>query len=330
MRLSIVTCTRNPEPRRFARVLRAVDALRVPPGWDREYLIVDSASDAPVAAMPVVRESCAGRPWVRVTRTELPGLAAARRAALVLATGDPIVWVDDDNVLDSAYLEAAVATAAAHPEVTAWGAGSITVEFPDGAPSWVERTQRPTFQERATATDAFGRSTRWEPFFPVGSGLVTRRSVMDRWLAEVLAGRASLTGRRGAALSSGDDAQIILGAVAGGGSVGVVAAQRLVHIIPRTRTGLRYLARLEYALAESLRVARLEVFPSASDVREPLVDAGAGAVARRGLRAAMREGPRAGTLALARALGAARGILKTHDRPEPAWLRAAVATLGLR
>jgi hypothetical protein len=330
MHLSIVTCTRNPDPRRFARVLAAVDALRVPGGCDREYVIVDSASETPVAAMELVRTFCAGRPWVRVTRTELPGLAAARRAALVVVSGDPIVWVDDDNLLEAGYLEAAVSTSAAHPEVAVWGAGNITVEFPEGAPAWVRQTRRATYQERAAATDAFGRSHAWEPFFPVGSGMVTRRAAMDRWLAEVLAGRASLTGRRSGALSSGDDAQVILGAIAGGAQVGVVAAQRLTHLIPRARTRLGYLARLEFALAESLRIARAESFPSAADAREPLAEARGGAVARRVARAAVRNGPRDGVLVLARSLGASSGILRTHDRPEPRWLRAAAGVLGLR
>lgn len=330
MRLAIVTCTRNPEPRRFRRVLEAVGALDVPAGWDREYLIVDSASDTPVAGMPEVRAFCEGRPWVRVTRTELPGLAAARRAALVLVKGDPVVWVDDDNVLDAGYLEAVVTTAAAHPEVSVWGAGQITVEFPDGAGEWARRTQRATFQERSTATDAFGQSLRWEPYFPVGSGMVTRRAAMDRWLAEVLAGRASLTGRKGAALSSGDDAQIIFGAIAAGGSVGIVAAQRLTHLIPRARTSLRQLARLEFALAQSLRVARAETFAGEAGSKDPLAASSPGPVARRAVRATLREGPRAGVLALARELGASSGILRTHDRPEPGWLRAAVSVLRLR
>lgn len=61
MRLSIVTCTRNPDQHRFKRVLDAIDALRVPPGWDREYLLVDSASDGPLSSRPEVRAFCEGR-----------------------------------------------------------------------------------------------------------------------------------------------------------------------------------------------------------------------------------------------------------------------------
>lgn len=330
MHLSLVTCTRNPDPKRLQRVLEAVDRLRVPGGCERDYLVVDSASDHPVARMPVMEAFCVGRPWVRAFRTELPGLATARRLALGIITGDPIIWVDDDNLLDVAYLESVVEVATARPAAGVWGAGHIHVEFPEGVEAWVDRTQRATFQERDLAADQFGGSKEWEPFFPVGSGLVTRRSAMDRWLAELLAGRASLTGRRGAALSSGDDAQIIFGAVAGGWEVGVVAAQRLTHVIPRARTTMRYLMRLEFALAESVRVARAECFPGDELALDSLHAAALRPVSRRSVAAALKSGSREGLLMLARSLGAASGILRTHDRPEPRWFRAAVTVLRLR
>lgn len=330
MRLSLVTCTRNPDPKRLQRVFEAVDRLRVPSGWERDYLVVDSASDHPVAKLPMMESFCTGRPWVRVFRTELPGLATARRLALGIITGDPIVWVDDDNLLDVAYLESVIEVVTTRPTAAVWGAGHIHVEFPEGVDAWVDRTKRAAFQERDVASDQFGGSKEWEPFFPVGSGLVTRRAVMDRWLAEMLAGRASLTGRRGAALSSGDDAQIIFGAVAGGWEVGVVAAQRLTHLIPRARTTLRYLMRLEFALAESVRVARAECFPGDDAARDALGDAALRPASRRSIAAALKEGSREGLLTFARSLGAASGILRTHDRPEPSWLRAAVRLLRLR
>jgi hypothetical protein len=330
MRLSLVTCTRDPDAAGFERVLEGVAGLRVPSGYERDYVVIDSASARHLATEEPLKSFCERNPWVRVVRTELPGLAAARRVALGVVAGDPIIWVDDDNVLDAGYLEAVAAVAAARPGVMVWGAGRIQVEFPAGAPAWVERTQRPTFQERSLSHDTFDRSTKWEPWFPVGSGLVTRRAAMDRWLAEVVAGRSSLTGRRGTKLSSGDDAQIIFGAVAGGGEVGTAAEQRLTHLIPRARTSLRYLMRLEFALAESLRVARVECFPGDAAVREPVTGVSRGRVLRSAASAARHGGPRNGLLALARALGAASGVLRTHDRPEPRWLRAAVASLRLR
>jgi hypothetical protein len=165
---------------------------------------------------------------------------------------------------------------------------------------------RPLFQQRTHAADEFGRGTAWAPYFPVGSGMVTRRKAMERWAAAGEEGRYSLTGRTGGSLASGDDAQVILGAVAAGDAVGVVAGQSLVHLIPASRCTLRYLTRLERALAASIRVARAECFPNDPAARRQ-DDVGLVRSLRAALARARRHGWRDGVLEMARRLGAREG-----------------------
>jgi len=331
--LTLVTCTRNPTPESFRRVLDGVAALRLPPDHTVEYLVVDSTSEPPVSSRPEVVAFLGQHPWARVIRSSEPGLTAARRAAVEGSTGAILVWFDDDNVPAPDYLEQVMETARSWPEVTVWGAGTIAVEFTDKVPDWVDLELRPTFQERSHGRDEFGRATRWAPFFPVGSGLVTRRAAIERWAAATAAGRYSLTGRRGSQLSAGDDAQIIFGAVAAGESVGVAPRQRLVHLIPGARCTMPYLLRLEFGLSASIRVARAECFPGDP---EPRSRAGLGpvhalrATIARGRRAAAGGRLRAARIEAARRLGALSGTLQTTNRPEPIWLRAAIALLGLR
>jgi hypothetical protein len=88
--------------------------------------------------------------------------------------------------------------------------------------------------------------------------------------------------------------------------------------------------RLEFALAESVRVARAECFPGDEAALDEMSAAALQPMARRTVSEAVKSGSREGLLALARSLGAASGILRTHDRPEPRWLRAAVKALRLR
>lgn len=304
--LTIITCTRNPRPDVLARVIAGVAGLRVPAAYEREYLLIDSASDPPLRSLPVVAAFLARSPWARVVRVEEPGIARARRAGLGAALGELLVWFDDDNVPASDYLEHVAVTAAAHPGVEVWGAGRIKVEFVDPVPTWVDPAMRPLFQERAHAADEFGRATAWAPYFPVGSGMVTRHGALARWVGAVTEGRFTLTGRLGASLASGDDAQIILGAVAAGASVGVVASQSLTHLIPASRCTLGYLVRLEYALAASIRVARAECFPDDALARTR-EDVGVVRSARTVLARWRRHGWREATLELARRLGARRG-----------------------
>jgi hypothetical protein len=327
--LTLVTCTRNPNPETFRRVLESVAALQWPTGHAVEYLVIDSTSEPPVASRAGVGEFLGRVPWARVIRAEHPGLAAARRTALEASTGAILVWFDDDNVPAPDYLTHVVALAEARPSVTVWGAGRIDVEFTAPVPAWVERELPPTFQERHHLVDDFGHAASWASFFPVGSGLVTRRDAVERWATAVREGRYSLTGRSGARLSAGDDAQIILGAVAAGEMVGVVAAQQLTHLIPPGRCTMAYLKRLEFGLSGSIRVARAECFPGDPAPRS-LDGLGPVSMLRATLAQWRRHGWRAGRFEAARQLGALSGTLQTTHRPEPWWLRAAIAVLRLR
>lgn len=327
--LTVATSTRNPTPEIFRRVLESVAALRWPTGLAIEYLITDSTSEPPLSSRPEVVEFLVRHPWCRLIRATDPGVAAARRSAVESSTGELIVWIDDDNVPAVDYLEQVIATAAAWPEVTVWGAGTIDVEFTGAVPHWAGRELRPTFQERKHGRDEFGRATNWTTFFPFGTGLVTRRAAIERWAAATREGRYSLTGRTGARLSAGEDAQIIFGAVAAGESVGVAAGQRLTHLIPARRCTMAYLTRLEFGLSGSIRVARAECFPGDPDPRS-LEGLGAARTLRATISRWRRDGTRAARLEAARQLGALSGTLQTTNRPEPLWLRAAIIALSLR
>jgi len=331
--ISVLTCTRNPDAAALTRVLTGIESLRIPAGWSREYLLIDSASTPPLGGRTDVVAFIKRNEWTSVVRCDEPGLSVARRAGIAAAKGDVLVWFDDDNVPARDYLEHVASTAASHPHVSVWGAGTITVEFTGPVAPWVERTMRPFFQERAHANDEFGRSNGWVSFFPVGSGLVTRRGAAARWAESSASGRYTLTGRRGTALSAGDDAQIIFGAVAAGESVGVVARQSLTHLIPPSRCTSDYLARMEFGISASLRIARAECFPAEAGVHDAddlsMIDATRAALAALPAHG-MIDGPRHARLELARRLGALSGSLTTQHRPEPLWLRAAIQVLGLR
>ena len=47
--ISILTCTRNPAPDTLRRVLVGIEALRLPGGWTREFVLIDSSSAHPLA-----------------------------------------------------------------------------------------------------------------------------------------------------------------------------------------------------------------------------------------------------------------------------------------
>lgn len=63
-----------------------------------------------------------------VVESEL-GLSAARRCAIKKSTSDLLVFVDDDNVLDPAYIARAVEIKGHWPQLGTWGSGTIIPEF---------------------------------------------------------------------------------------------------------------------------------------------------------------------------------------------------------
>ena len=96
-------------------VLRAVRTVLIQSERDFELLIVDDGStDDTPATLATLTD-----PRVRVLRTAHVGVSRARNAALTLATGTWIAFLDDDDEWNRAYLERQLAIAAAQPDAVA-------------------------------------------------------------------------------------------------------------------------------------------------------------------------------------------------------------------
>src|SRR6266481_6144767 len=98
--LSVITCAHNPRPGYLQQV---IDALRIQTlGKERwEYLLIDNASTEPLAASV----DLSWHPKASHIREETTGLTPARLRGIQEAMGEVLVFVDDDNVLDTDYLE---------------------------------------------------------------------------------------------------------------------------------------------------------------------------------------------------------------------------------
>ena len=333
--LTLVTCTRNPNPETFRRVLDGVAALRLPPDHTVEYLVVDSTSEPPVASRAEVvaflgQHSVGARHPVARARISPPRGAPAVEAS----QGAILVWFDDDNVPGAGLPRARGGDlAAAWPDGDGLGrrARSRGVHRRPCPPGWSASSGPPSRSAPMGATSS-GARRRWASFFPVGSGLVTRRAAIERWSAATREGRYSLTGRKGRQLSAGDDAQIIFGAVAAG-RVGGGRRRAAAHAPDPAgaRCTMPYLMRLEFGLSGSIRVARAECFPG--DPAPRSLDG-----TRRDAALRATRGRRRGDgSALARRASSSRGSSARSAGPSRRrtarsrlWLRAAIALLGLR
>lgn len=241
--ISVVIPTRNPHPDRLRRSLAGLGGQTLPSAqW--ELIVVDNASNPPVGAQfhPLLADLGA-----QIVNAPVPGLTLARVAGLRAARGDVVVFVDDDNVLDRAYLEKVARVFDRLKSLGAAG-GPVIPEWETPPPPWTtEFHGLLALRNLGSETQvARGRpEAAWPRFAPVGAGLAVRRQPALAY-AEAISGnpwRLSLD-RAGSSLASGGDNDLVFTILHQSWDVGYFPELRLSHLIPASRLDPRYLAQL--------------------------------------------------------------------------------------
>ena len=242
MQLSVIICCHNPRRDYLDRVLTALKEQTLSTdNW--ELLVVDNASEHPVSAS----HNISWHPNARHVREENVGLTFARLRGITESSGDLLVFVDDDNVLQPDYLECTIALGEAWPIVGVWGGQQIP-EFEGGEPREVWKRN---FWTLRFVRDAW--SNNYDRFaVPNGAGICIRRAVAMKYVEYVTSDslRSSL-GRSGGGMNSGEDIDIGFTACDLGLGAGKFVALRLIHLIPKRRLSDDYLFRLIEGIAYS-------------------------------------------------------------------------------
>jgi glycosyltransferase involved in cell wall biosynthesis len=240
--LSVVLPTHNPNPAILERVLDALRCQSLPiEVW--QLLVVDNASSSPLPSTAV-----SWHPHGCVVREDQLGLTYARLCGLEHSSGNLLVWVDDDNLLEPNYLLSALRTFENNPALGAAGGASIP-EFQSPPPSWYVAGLAPLGCRDLGDQEIW---MRWDPHLPhypraapIGAGLVIRKQVMKVWANAVAKDHDRLSlGRRGSALSSGEDNDINLTLLRAGWELAYLPQLRLTHVIPASRLKLAYQKRM--------------------------------------------------------------------------------------
>ncbi|MFT3722175.1 MAG: glycosyltransferase [Hyphomonadaceae bacterium] len=258
-KISVVICAYNPREDYLSRVLaslrdQTLDRTRF------EIVLVDNASTAAL----VTRFDLSWHPGARHVREEKLGLTNARLRGISECGAELIVFVDDDNVLASDYLEQVLSISRDFPFLGVWG-GSIEPEFESAPPKWVfshleKLAVRPTSQDRWSNAHDDWRST------PVGAGMCVRMRVAQEYVRRTASSGVGIAlGRKGDdGLAAGDDSSISLTALELGSGQGVFARLRLTHLIPASRLQEAYLLRItEGTHSSGVIVEHLHGLPSA-------------------------------------------------------------------
>jgi glycosyltransferase involved in cell wall biosynthesis len=132
--VSIVIGTRN-RPESLRRCLESIARqTRLP----AEVLVVDDGALDPCAALaPLQGTGILGRYF---NKSATPGLTKSRNLGIRESTGDVVMFLDDDVVLDRGYVEAIARVYEAHPEAAGVGGRLL-----GGLPSWPKRVFLRTF-----------------------------------------------------------------------------------------------------------------------------------------------------------------------------------------
>lgn len=237
-RVSVILCTHNPRQDYLGRCLSALEAQTLPSDeW--ELLLVDNASLPNRAPRP----DLAWHPQARSVFEPILGLTPARLRGIREASGDLLVFVDDDNVLDADFLETALRVGEERPFLGSWS-GQCRPEFEESPPEWTRRYWG-NLVIREFDRDVWSSLPRLPHSMPCGAGLCVRRDVARHYVQLHESGKRLIQlDRAGDALVSGGDNDLAGCACDLGLGVGLIAALKLTHLIPPERLTVGYLERL--------------------------------------------------------------------------------------
>jgi glycosyltransferase involved in cell wall biosynthesis len=235
--ISIVVCCHN-SARLLPETLRHLSAQKLSPGRSCEVIVVDNASTDTTAA--VARECWPSDCQInlRVVLEPKLGLSNARRRGFAETQYETICFVDDDNRLEPNWVEIASDIMAQHPEVGACG-GQIEADCEIARPSWFEDFQN--HYAVGTQSERAGDITETRGYL-WGAGLCLRRRAWQQVLDTGF--DFLLSGRKGAALTAGEDAEMCYALRLNGWRLWYEPRLRMSHFITRERLKWNYLRRV--------------------------------------------------------------------------------------
>jgi hypothetical protein len=246
--ISVIICTHNPRRDYLDRVLQALKSQTLPiEQW--ELLLIDNASDELLS--PEI--DLTWHHQARHIREEQLGLTPARLRGIQEAVAETLVFVDDDNVLDSDYLEVALQISKDWPTIGAWG-GQAIPKFEETPSEWTKHYWG-YLAIREFDRDIWSNLLRQGETVPCGAGLCVRK-VVARKYADLVRKQPKRAGmdRKGKLLISCGDSDLALTACDIGLGTGQFTSLKLTHLIPACRLQEDYLLKLMEGMSYSLAI----------------------------------------------------------------------------
>lgn len=241
--ISVIICTHNPRRDYLDKVLAALKSQTLSlKRW--ELLLIDNASEQLLSC----EIDLSWHPNARHIREPELGLTPARLRGIREAQTELLVFVDDDNVLDSDYLEITLRISRDFPFLGAWG-GQIKGEFEITPPDWA-KPYLSLLAIREFEQDRWSNLLHQHETTPCGAGMCVRKLVADKYAELIKYDPVRLAlDRKGEdsesqiLLSCGDTDLAFTSCDIGLGT-GEFTTLRMTHLIPQSRLTEEYLVRL--------------------------------------------------------------------------------------
>ena len=247
--LSVIICTYNREKYLY-NVLQSLAENEFPTDQYEIVLINNNSMDHTEAEC---MRFTADYPAVafRYFLEEQQGLSYARNRGVKESTGDILVFVDDDALVNSAYLQTYAVFFATHPEIDAAG-GPIIPRYETCEPDWMS----PYTKALITGFKYLGDKVREFPRndYPGGGNAAYRASVFEK------VGLFNVDlGRKGNSLIGAEEKDIFDKMTSLGMRFYYLPTAILYHLIPEKKLSEEYFDRLTLSIGKSERIRTLRI-----------------------------------------------------------------------
>lgn len=232
MRVTVAICTWN-RSSLLGQTLARMESLQVPDGVEWELLVVNNNSTDDTDSV-IADRMASGRLPIRRLFEPKQGHSNARNCACAAATGDLLIWTDDDVLVEPDWVRRYVEAAEAYPDAAFFG-GPVRPWFEAPPPPAVQQILG-QLQSPLALLDLGDQTRRLaDEEYPLGANMAFRTDHLKRYPF-----RSDL-GRCGGSLMSGDDIDV-LSRMQRDGLTGVwVAGAALRHFVPSARMVRAYL-----------------------------------------------------------------------------------------
>lgn len=234
MRITVALCTWN-RSQRLRMTLKALTTIDRP-DCEWELVLVDNASTDDT---PIVAAEFGSRLPLRLVHETQPGLSNARNRAVREATGDYVVFTDDDVLPERQWLASYAAAFGRWHDAVVFG-GPIEPYFEGNPPSWLAPSLEhigPVFGRQSFGSSPVALRPEMTGEGPYGANMAFRRSV--------LSGRAfdPALGVRQGTYGIGEETQLIRSILTQGGTGWWIPEASLRHVIPASCQNIAYVRR---------------------------------------------------------------------------------------